>query len=482
MDLYDQVPKSKLAFLPEHALLLESSRDRRITVTDLLTLKPAELAKILPRSINDIAQFQQALKSEYKEVIFGRNKSRRLVQDTIEIFTSGDVEIDRVLGGGIRTHGITEIFGSSSTGKSQFLMQLSLSVQASVERGGLNAKCVFITTEGSISTRRLDEMIDNKSKLPGFELLSQNNIFTVNCNDLANQEHILQVQLPILLERNSDIRLVIIDSISHHLRVELERKTFRESQDNRRYIDHMAQDLLKLAADHSLAVVVANQVGDKPVPEPSTASNMTDGVFTDYSYQLGWTVGWKDSSIYYRQVREGLLLDSNSKVQTQPRENIENILSDDEEYNVVAEAAFARKRPLDGENTKGEVRSASQPLPTTHTSDIKVSSPRVFFPSLGRKRAVETKVPNLGLSWSNHLSARILLSKSYKASPSVRKGEFNLNEMMDTSNFWQVRRTLRIVFSEYAEKQDIDYIISAEGIKSVKQVQQDQLESGASVN
>ena len=42
------------------------------------------------------------------------------------------------------------------------------------------------------------------SSRPDFEKLgiSQSKIFTVSCNDLINQEHIINVQLPILLERS----------------------------------------------------------------------------------------------------------------------------------------------------------------------------------------------------------------------------------------------------------------------------------------
>ncbi|CEP64248.1 putative DNA-dependent ATPase RAD57 LALA0_S10e05864g [Lachancea lanzarotensis] len=478
MDLYDQLPNSKLAFLAEYAVVLECLIEKRVTVTDLLTLKAAELARIVPRSINEITSFQRALKDEYKDLIFGRNRSRlSVVQNCVKTFTSGDAGIDEVLRGGIRTHGITEVFGGSSTGKSQFLMQLALTVQVPVENGGLNGKCVFITTEGGISTKRLEELITQKSRLlPGFEHVSQDNIFTVNCNDLANQEHTLQVQLPVLIERNPDIKLVIVDSISHHLRVELERKTFRDSHDNRQYIDKMAQNLLKLANDHSLAVVVANQVGDKPVPETPVPNPSTNGDFTGYSYQVGWTVGWKDSSIYYRQVREGLLTDSVNTLRTQPRSNIENILSEDEDYKIVAEAAFARKRPRDESNTSKESSksSSSQQLSSSARSGRSNSpSPRLPLMPMGRRRKVETKIPNLGLSWANHISVRIMLSKIYKASPLIKKGQLDINEMTDTNNFWQVHRTLRVVLSEYSKRPDVDFIISSQGIASIKQVEQD---------
>ena len=172
--------------------MLESVKQHGITVVEFLTLKPAELTKMLPRSITDIANFQQALMAEYRQHIFEVSGPQAVsLEDEPFTFTTGDEGIDELLEGGLRTHGITEIFGSSSTGKSQLLMQLALCIQLSKEAGGLDGKCVYITTEGDLPTRRLDEMIRLKAQQPGYERVSQDNIFTVNCNDLVNQEHIL---------------------------------------------------------------------------------------------------------------------------------------------------------------------------------------------------------------------------------------------------------------------------------------------------
>ncbi|SCU85304.1 LANO_0C03906g1_1 [Lachancea nothofagi CBS 11611] len=474
MDLYDQLPNSKLTYLSEYASMLESAKENGITVVDLLTLKPAELTKVFPRSIIEIAKFQLALRDELKYQVFELNKPEFSSDEhRMLVFTSGDRDIDKALGGGIRTHGITEIFGSSSTGKSQLLMQLSLSVQASTDCGGLDGKCVFITTEGNLPTKRLDEMITYKSKLTGFESVSQNNIFTVNCNDLASQEHILLVQLPILVERNRDIKLIIIDSISHHLRVELESKTFRDSQDNRHYIDRMAQNLLKIAAKYSLAIVVANQVGDKPVPEGNPINSISITGPAEYGYQLGWTVGWKDSSIFYRQTMDGLTFDSGSKVRSDSHIGNEHILSDDEDYNLIAATALARKRGRDGGSTDQlSANNSSQSVRTgpKQQSQNYCTSTHVT-PCYGRKRKVDTKVPNLGLSWANHVGARILLAKSYKASPMIKEKDFDLNRVLDTNSFWQPRRTLQVVFSEFTKRQELEFMISANGVESIERAQ-----------
>lgn len=217
MDLYDELPESKLLYDEEFSYLLDAVRQNGVCVVDFLTLTPKELARLIQRSINEVFRFQQLLVHEYNEKYLEICEKNSISPDNgPECFTTADVAMDELLGGGIFTHGITEIFGESSTGKSQLLMQLALSVQLSEPAGGLGGKCVYITTEGDLPTQRLESMLSSR---PAYEKLgiTQSNIFTVSCNDLINQEHIINVQLPILLERSKgSIKLVIIDSISHH--------------------------------------------------------------------------------------------------------------------------------------------------------------------------------------------------------------------------------------------------------------------------
>lgn len=471
MDLYDQLPNSRLICLPEYVPVLESAKQNGVTVVEFLTLNPDELTKLVARSINDIVKFQNALKQEFRAQVFELNPPRQVSeQDCSLAFTSGDRDVDDLLGGGLRTHGITEIFGSSSTGKSQFLMQLSLCVQLPKSLGGLDGKCVYITTEGDLPTRRLDEMIRSKSQKDGFQSLSQDNIFTVNCNDLANQEHILNVQLPILMERNHDIRLIIVDSVSHHVRVELERRSFKDSQDNRHYVDKMAQNLLNFSIKHSVAVVVANQVGDKPLPEAKLADSSVERGPANYDYQLGWTVGWKDSSILYRQLNDGLTLSGKDRGRLWSDSGNESVLSDDEDYNLIANAAQARTKELESQKLTGKTLPASteQAILTPRSQSSSSGSPGTYFPIIKKKRNVETKYPTMGLSWANHLSTRILLRKSYKASPLIKSGELDLNKVLDTSSFWQPRRTMKVVFSSYAPSHELEYMITSSGVESVK--------------
>lgn len=459
MDLYDELPWSELLYDEEFTALLDAAKQHQVSVMEFLTVSAKELARVLQRSINEVTKLQELMSLDFKKQL-AESKPRLVGEDEDpKPFSTADVSIDEALGGGIYTHAITEVFGESSTGKSQLLMQLSLAVQLPPRLGGLEGKCVYITTEGDLPTQRLQEMIASR---PDFKKcgVSQDNIFTVSCNDLINQEHILNVQLPILLEKHGGaIKLVIIDSISHHLRVELESKSFKDFQGNKFYIDRMAEGLLNLAKKHFLAVVVANQVGDKPLSDRFDSYRQE---IEDYEYQLGWMVGWKDSTILYRQKYN----EPRALVPTgtgKSSYDLESILSDDEDAKLI-EQELVKVSMLSGQNHVSEERKNKRKLQDTDQKSELVTGERF---GRRKKRRLDHQVPNLGLAWANHVSTRILTGKTYKASPLIRRGELHLYKGADPAAFWQVRRTIKIVFSNYSEQSQIQFAISRRGIETL---------------
>lgn len=79
--------------------------------------------------------------------------------EIIQIKT-GSEGLDRLLGGGIETGAITEIFGEFRTGKSQLCYQLSVVCQLPADMGGGEGKCIWIDTEGTFRPERLVAIAD----------------------------------------------------------------------------------------------------------------------------------------------------------------------------------------------------------------------------------------------------------------------------------------------------------------------------------
>ncbi|KAK6739433.1 hypothetical protein RB195_008115 [Necator americanus] len=68
---------------------------------------------------------------------------------------TGSLTLDTVIGGGIESRQITEVFGESGAGKSHLCHSLAVICQLPVSMGGADGKCIWIDTEGSFRPERL---------------------------------------------------------------------------------------------------------------------------------------------------------------------------------------------------------------------------------------------------------------------------------------------------------------------------------------
>ena len=78
----------------------------------------------------------------------------QLRQRVIRI-TTGSSDLDTLLGGGIETMSITEIFGEFRTGKTQLAHTLCVTAQLPSEMHGANGKVIFLDTEGTLYDAQL---------------------------------------------------------------------------------------------------------------------------------------------------------------------------------------------------------------------------------------------------------------------------------------------------------------------------------------
>jgi len=67
-----------------------------------------------------------------------------LTRANIVYITTGSKELDKLLGGGIETGSITEIFGEFRSGKSQLCHTLAVNCQLPISMGGAEGKCLYL--------------------------------------------------------------------------------------------------------------------------------------------------------------------------------------------------------------------------------------------------------------------------------------------------------------------------------------------------
>ena len=68
-------------------------------------------------------------------------------------------EVDDLLGGGVETQSITEVYGEFGAGKSQVTHQLAVNVQLPKEYGGLEGSAIFIDSEDTFRPERIAQMV-----------------------------------------------------------------------------------------------------------------------------------------------------------------------------------------------------------------------------------------------------------------------------------------------------------------------------------
>lgn len=198
-----------------------------------------------------------------------------------------------LLRGGLRTQMITEIFGESSSGKTQIITQLLIQCCLPIEMGGLNGSAMLMFTEGSFAMNRLRQMITEKLKYwksdsHSMQLLKHyglhdetsflDHIFIRDIKTLTEFEMVMAKGVPETIDmcnktqRNENdsgmvdgsrpIRLIVIDSIASLFRGEFENTTHAMVERSSKFV-LISEQLKHLSTKHNICIVVTNQATDK---------------------------------------------------------------------------------------------------------------------------------------------------------------------------------------------------------------------------
>eukprot|EP00161_Ancyromonas_sigmoides_P022425 TRINITY_DN6847_c0_g1_i1.p1 TRINITY_DN6847_c0_g1~~TRINITY_DN6847_c0_g1_i1.p1 ORF type:complete len:262 (-),score=60.92 TRINITY_DN6847_c0_g1_i1:127-912(-) len=127
-------------------------------------------------------------------------------QDIIHV-TTGSREVDRLLGGGIETGSITEMFGEFRTGKTQLCLTLCVTCQLPIDQGGAEGKALYIDTEGTFRPERL-LAIAERFGLNGAEVLD--NVAYARAYNSDHQTQLLVQASAMMCE--SRFALLVVDS------------------------------------------------------------------------------------------------------------------------------------------------------------------------------------------------------------------------------------------------------------------------------
>ncbi|XP_004364475.2 HsLim15 [Capsaspora owczarzaki ATCC 30864] len=183
--------------------------------------------------------------------------------------STGSAELSKLLGGGIESMAITEIFGEFRTGKTQICHTLCVTTQLPVEVGGACGKVAFIDTEGTFRPDRLGPIAD-RFGLDRNAVLE--NVMFARAYNSEHQMDLINQCAAKFAEEKGVYRLLIVDSVMAMFRVDFSGRG--ELAERQQRLGQMLSRLMKIAEEFNVAVVITNQMTADPgagltfVPDP----------------------------------------------------------------------------------------------------------------------------------------------------------------------------------------------------------------------
>ncbi|AGB35971.1 DNA repair and recombination protein RadA [Natronococcus occultus] len=195
-------------------------------------------------------------------------------------------EVDDLLGGGIETQSITEVYGEFGSGKSQVTHQMAVNVQLPKEVGGLHGSAMFIDSEDTFRPERIDDMVRGlpddvlQATMDDREIEgtpSDEDAMEELVNDILDKIHVAKAfnsnHQMLLAEKAKElaaeheeadypVRLLCVDSLTAHFRAEYVGRG--ELAERQQKLNKHLHDLDKVGNLYNTAVIVTNQVASNP--------------------------------------------------------------------------------------------------------------------------------------------------------------------------------------------------------------------------
>jgi DNA repair protein RAD57 len=312
---------------------------------------------------------------------------------------------------------VNNLTAYSGVGKTQFLLTLLLSAQLPPPRG-LSRSTIYMSTEAQLSTKRLNQILLNHQRLCNLSSSTRpslGKVHSIPIQDLESQEHILEYQVPIMVQRYN-VGLVVVDSVAANYRAEHGSSVLKDLANRATQLAKLGRILRRLAITENLAVVVANQVSDRFEPVGETANLSA--------------------------------LSSSSSIPSSQASQAQNTLN--------------------GINRTGRSR----------TEIMSLDYQQRFFTGWGddlRANAGGLKTPALGLGWTNQIAARIVLkvdgNRAVNQTPGGAEGYLGGNLWGDRKK----RRFLSLVFAPWVVGTitPVEFEIRKEGLVSIESDRRD---------
>jgi DNA repair protein RadA len=254
----------------------KNSKKKQKSISDLPGVGAATAEKLMSVGYNDLMAIAVATPGELVEIAgVSESTAKKMIaasrtsldmgfesgeeflqrRQKISRVSTGSKAFNTLLGGGLETGSITEIYSAYGGGKTQIAHILAVNVQKDID----DAVVVFIDTESTFRPERIIQIAQGAGLDPNKVL---KNIKVARAYNSDHQMLLAEKVEDLIKKQNLNVKLVIVDSLTAHFRAEfIGRGTLADRQQKLNKHMHV---LAKLADMHNLSVYVTNQVMAKP--------------------------------------------------------------------------------------------------------------------------------------------------------------------------------------------------------------------------
>ncbi|XP_039261748.2 meiotic recombination protein DMC1/LIM15 homolog isoform X2 [Styela clava] len=245
---------------------IDMLQDQGINAADLKKLKAAGICTIkgvqmtTKKALSNIKGISEAKVEKIKEAA----SKMAIVDESMKRkqcfkISTGSEDLDKLLGGGVESMAITEVFGEFRTGKTQISHTLCVTTQMPGAMGYTGGKVVFIDTENTFRPDRLRPIAD-RFNLDQAAVLD--NVLYARAYTSEHQMELLDHVAAKFHEEAGIFKLLIVDSIMALFRVDFSGRG--ELADRQQKLAQMLSRLQKISEEYNVAVFVTNQMTADP--------------------------------------------------------------------------------------------------------------------------------------------------------------------------------------------------------------------------
>jgi len=178
------------------------------------------------------------------------------INEDVEYITTGSSELNGILGGGIATGKLTEVYGPFKSGKTNLAHTIAVAIQLPKAQGGLGAATAYIDTENTFSREKI-KRIAKRFGLDPSKILSH--IYHARIYSSDHQAQMISKAEALCKTRN--VRLIVVDSLMALMRAEYVGIGMLARRQG--VLNNMIHALSRVAETYNAAVLVTNQVATK---------------------------------------------------------------------------------------------------------------------------------------------------------------------------------------------------------------------------